>query len=145
MSEYVEEPVASETVENETVASEAVAEEPVESETVVEEPVADEEVTEEPVESVEELEAVIDGPIYGEAGDPVISEVVVEEPVVNESVTEDTTSVPIEKVASDIRGILSTSVEEVNSEPREVTREEWLAAGPRRRKDGTWRKFPEMV
>ena len=53
-------------------------------------------------ESVEELEAVIDGPISGEEGGSVISEVVVEEPVVNESVTEDTTSVPIEQVASDM-------------------------------------------
>ena len=67
------------------------------------------------------------------------------EPVVEPASEAVTEPVPVEQVASDIREILSTSVEEVTSEPREVTREEWLAAGPRRRKDGTWREFPEMV
>ena len=74
-------------------------------------------------------------PIASDVGEHVVSE------DVTEDVTEDTTSVPIEQVASDIREILTES----DNKPKEVTRAEWLAVGPRRRPDGTWRKFPEMV
>ena len=119
--------------------------EPVAEEEVTEKPVADEEAAEESVESVEEIVSVIDGPIANNEGEPIISEVVVAQgPIANDAV-EDTPSFPVKQVASDIRGILTGSETYSDNKPNEVTREEWLAVGPRRRPDGTWRKFPEMA
>ena len=93
-------------------------------------------------------ETVEEVPVDSEADDSPVEESPVEESPVEELVvTSEAENNPvIEQVASDIREILSTNVEETtDTEPKQITREEWLAAGPRRRKDGTWRKFPEMI
>lgn len=106
------------------------------------------------VSETEPVEEVVESEAPEEAPEEVPEEEAPVEAPEEEAPVEE--AVPVEQVASDIREILTTTSESSTDPSTDSATESldihskeyrkiWLAAGKRRRPDGTWRKLGEMV